>query len=110
MTERDAQAAEENEQTPDDEEPSIVIYDCALKHGFTEDEIREAWESAVKTQSFVRVGFDKQPPHYMAVGFVGDRKVELIAFSEGLVWKVFHARLAFTGGFKNEYREGGGLI
>lgn len=88
----------------------VVVYRSALKHGFTEDEIEAAWRSAIETGSFVRVRFDKQPPHYMGIGYVGDRKVELIAVSDGLVWRVFHANAPLTGGFKNEYRESGGLL
>lgn len=88
----------------------IVVHDSALKHGFTEDEIRAAWDSALKIESFVRVRFDKQPPHYMAVGYVGERKVELISYSDGRAWHVFHADSPLSGGFKKEYEKSGGML
>lgn len=89
---------------------SIVVYESALKHGFTEAEVRLAWKTALDAESFVRIRFDKQPPHYMGVGYVGNRKVELIAVSDGATWYVFHANSPLTGGFKGEYRENGGLL
>lgn len=93
-----------------DDDLPIIVFRTALKHGFSEDEVRAAWKSALELESFVRVRFDKQPPHYMAIGYIGERKVELIASSDGFRWRVFHARLAYTGGFKIEYRESGGKL
>lgn len=88
----------------------IEVYGSALRHGFSENEVRSAWESALKMETIVRIRFEKQPPHYMGVGFVGNRKVELIAVSDGFRWHVFHAESPLTGGFKKEYKENGGSL
>lgn len=88
----------------------IEVYGSALKHGFSEREVRVAWKSALATRTVVRIRFDKQPPHYMGVGLVGNSKVEVIAASDGFTWHVFHADSPLTGGFKKEYRENGGIL
>ena len=61
--------------------------------------------------SIVRIRHDKQPPHYMMIGILQNGKtVELIAFSDGLDWYVFHAKTPLTAGFKKEFKENGGKL
>ena len=45
----------------------LKIVDSALKHGFSEDDLREIWNT-VPEGSVVRVRHVKQPPHYMMLG------------------------------------------
>ena len=88
----------------------LQIIDSALRHGLSEDEIRSAWESVIM-DSIVRIRHDKQPPHYMMIGILQNGKtVELIAFSDGLDWYVFHAKTPLTAGFKKEFKENGGKL
>lgn len=89
---------------------SVVILGSALKHGFSEREVREAWKT-VRPEDLVRVRKDKQPPHYMGVGFLPNGKIiEMIAFSTGYDFYVFHANSPLSASFKIEYRENGGLL
>ena len=88
----------------------LQIIDSALRHGLSEDEIRSAWETVIM-DSIVRIRHDKQPPHYMMIGILQNGKtVELIAFSDGLDWYVFHAKTPLTAGFKKEFKENGGKL
>lgn len=88
----------------------LNILDSALKHGFSEDELRRIWDT-VPEESVVRVRHAKQPPHYMMVGFTENGKpVELIAFTDGFDWWLFHALTPITPGFRKEYVENGRLL
>lgn len=89
----------------------LHIIDSALRHGFSEDELRRIWDRAPE-DSVVRVRHWKQPPHYMAIGFTDDGKhvVELLAYTDGFDWWLFHAKTPPTGGFKKEYIENGGIL
>lgn len=79
------------------------VTDSALRHGFTEEEVRRAWDNVFE---YVRIRHDKQPPHYMGLSSVGGRTVELIALSTGTDWVVFHAMTPPTRGFMAEYEKG----
>lgn len=86
----------------------IYVTESSLKHGFTEAEIIAAWNNVFE---YRRVRSDKHPPHYMALGFLPDgRTVELIAYSTGLDWVIFHAMTPPTPGFMHEYRMNGGRL
>jgi hypothetical protein len=88
----------------------LKIVDSALKHGFSEDDLREIWNT-VPEGSVVRVRHVKQPPHHMMLGFARDgRQVELIAYTDGFDWWLFHAQSPITSGFKKEYFGNGGTI
>ncbi len=88
----------------------LKIIDSALKHGFTEEELREIWKT-VPEESVVRIRHEKLPPHYMMIGFTkGGARVELIAYTEGRDWCLFHAYMPTTPGFKREYKKNGGVI
>ena len=61
----------------------LRIVDSALRHGFSEDDLRRIWDT-VPEDSVVRVRHAKQPPHYMMVGFAQDGcPVELVAYTDG---------------------------
>lgn len=88
----------------------LEILDSALRHGFSESELRGIWET-VPEDSVVHVRHGKQPPHYMMVGTTVDgRIVELIAFTDGFDWYLFHAMTPMTPDFKKEYIENGGML
>ena len=88
----------------------LNIVDSALKHGFSEEELWRVWET-VPEKSVVRVRHSKQPPHYMMVGYTKrGQQVELIAYTDGIDWWLFHAHTPITRGFKKEYIEGGGTL
>ena len=88
----------------------LYIIDSALRHGFSEGELRRIWDT-VPDESVVRVRHEKQPPHYMMVGFTeDDRQVELIAYTDGFDWWLFHAFTPITPGFRKEYVENGGIL
>lgn len=88
----------------------LNIVDSALKHGFTEDELREIWNT-VPEDSVVHVRHRKWPAHYMMIGFTEDnQRVELIAYTDGFDWWLFHAKTPPTAGFKREYIENGGIL
>lgn len=79
---------------------------AALRHGLTTDEVVHAWDNAFE---YVRCRYEKIPPHYMALGSLPDgRTCELVAFSDGFDWYVFHAVAPVTQGFMHEYRRAGG--
>ena len=83
----------------------VVVLESAMKHGMSEDDVRTAWENVQEYRTLTERGW---PPHYMAVGFLSNGKsVELIAYSEGLDWFVFHAMSPVTGNFKRLYEKGG---
>ena len=86
----------------------VIVLESAVKHGFTEEQIKAAWESSDGT--WVRVREGKLPPHYMAIGFIGNKEVEMIAFSTGFDYYVFHANSPLSASFKKEYRENGGRL
>lgn len=86
----------------------VVVLDSALKHGFTEEQIRAAWDSL--DGSWVRIRKEKLPPHYMAIGIIGNKDIEMIAFSTGLDFYVFHANSPLSASFRKEYRENGGRL
>lgn len=50
---------------------------------------------------------DKWPPHYMAFGRIGNRDVEMIAYSTGSRFIIFHAKSPVGAKFKREYKENG---
>lgn len=84
---------------------SVHVLGSALKHGLTEDEIRHAWENVFE---YARYKSDKQPPHYMALGTLANGStVELIAFSTGFDWYIFHALTPPTIGFMSLYKNAG---
>lgn len=88
----------------------LNIVDSALRHGFSERELRRIWDT-VPEESVVRVRHAKQPPHYMMVGFTeSGRQVELIAYTDGFDWWLFHALTPPTPGFKKEYIKSGGIL
>lgn len=88
----------------------LEILDSALKHGFSESELRAIWET-VPEDAVVRVRHDRQPPHYMLVGTTSrGQVVEMIAFTDGFDWFLFHAMTPMTPGFKREYIENGGML
>ena len=88
----------------------VVVYDSALKHGLSAEDIERAWNT-VAQENIVRVRHEKHPPHYMGIGFLPNGKaIELIAFSDGIDWHVFHACSPLTARFKIEYRDNGGVI
>lgn len=88
----------------------LNIVDSALKHGFTDGELRRIWDT-VPEDSVVRVRHSKQPPHYMMVGYTGQgRPVELIAYTDGFDWWLFHAYTPITSGFRREYVRNGGFL
>lgn len=83
----------------------IVVLDSALKHGFTKQEIEYAWSNIY---AFARVREGKEPPHYMAIGSLPDgRTAEMIAFSTGFDWYIFHAYTPPTKGFLSEFNSSG---
>ena len=84
----------------------IVVHNSALKHGLTEEDVKSAW---IGVQEYRRIKQDKYPPHYMAVGFLSNGKsVEMVAYSDGLDWHVFHAMSPITGNFKRVYEKEAG--
>lgn len=84
----------------------VYVTESALKHGFEDEDIRIAWGNVFE---YRRVRHDKHPPHYMALGVLPDgRTVEMIAYSTGLDWVVFHAKTPPTAGFMHEYGMNGG--
>ena len=88
----------------------LRIIDSALRHNITEQEIRFAWNTIIES-SIVQIRHEKQPPHYMRVGFLpSGAMVEFIAFSDGFDWYVFHAKSPLTAGFKKEFKENGGIL
>lgn len=88
----------------------LNIIDSALRHGFSDSELREIWET-VPEDSVVRVRHSKQPPHYMMVGYTGHgMPVELIAYTDGFDWWLFHACAPVTPGFRREYVRSGGVL
>ena len=88
----------------------LQIIDSALRHGLTEEDIRSAWNAVIE-DSIVQIRHDKQPPHYMMIGILPNgATVELIAFSDGLDWYVFHAKTPLTASFKKEFKENGGRL
>lgn len=90
----------------DERTPMVYVIESALRHGLSEAEVESAWENVFE---YVRCRHGKQPPHYMALGSLpGGRTVELVAFSTGFDWYVFHAMTPPTPGFMHEYRENGG--
>ena len=77
----------------------------ARRHGFTDDEVVYAWQHAIE---YRRAKGDKQPPHYLALGTLPDgRVVELVAYSDGLDWVVFHCMVPVTKGFMHEWKSVG---
>lgn len=88
----------------------LRIVDSALRHGFSEDDLRRIWDT-VPEDSVVRVRHAKQPPHYMMVGFAQDGcPVELVAYTDGFDWWLFHAQMPVTSGFRKEYVVNGGIL
>ena len=88
----------------------LHIIDSALRHGLTEEELRSAWNAVIE-DSIVHVRHDKQPSHYMMIGILPNgATVEMIAFSDGLDWYLFHAKTPLTAGFKKEFKENGGQL
>lgn len=84
----------------------VYVIVSALKHGLSEDEVISAWENVFEC---VRCRHDRTPPHYMGLGMLANgMAVELIAFSTGFGWYVFHAMTPPTAGFMHEYRQNGG--
>ena len=80
----------------------IEVTKSALKHGLTEEEIRYAWENLLE---YRRCRAEKQPPHYLAIGTLPNgNPVELVAFSTGYKWVIFHAMTPLTPGFKKQYK------
>lgn len=83
----------------------VYTTESARRHGFSDEEVVSAWNS---TFEYRRVREGKQPPHYMALGTLPDgRTAELVAYSSGLDWVVFHCFTPPTPGFMHEYREAG---
>ena len=67
----------------------ITVLPSALKHGLTVSEVEYAWRNVFE---FQRTKGDKLPPHYKALGVLPNgRTAELVAFSTGVEWFVFHA-------------------
>ena len=88
----------------------LHIVDSALRHGFSERKLRKIWDT-VPDDSVVRVRHSKHPPHYLMIGFTDDnRQVELIAYTDGFDWWLFHACSPVTPRFRREYIENGGII
>lgn len=88
----------------------LHVIESATKHGFSEPELREIWET-VPEESVVRVRHAKMPPHYMMVGYTErGLPVELIAFTDGFDWWLFHALTPPSAGFKKEYSRNGGEL
>lgn len=88
----------------------VVVLDSALKHGFSAEDIERAW-STIAQENAVRIRHEKYPPHYMGIGLLpSGRAIEMIAFSDGIDWYVFHACSPLTARFKMEYRDNGGAI
>lgn len=80
----------------------IRVEPSALKHGLTEDEVIYAWGNLLEYRRCKR---DKYPPHYLALGMLPNgRTVEMVAFSTGFEWVVFHAMTPPTPGFMHEYK------
>ena len=74
----------------------------ARKHGLTDEEVEYAWKNVFE---YRRVRQDKQPPHYMSIGTLPDgRTAEMVAYSTGLDWVVFHCMTPVTPGFLKEFR------
>lgn len=83
----------------------VVVLESALKHGLSEDDVRNAWENVQEYRTLEERGW---PPHYMAIGFLQNgRSVEMIAYSEDLNWFIFHAMCPVTSNFKRIYEKGG---
>lgn len=83
----------------------VDVAESALKHGFTESEIKTAWMAAQGSWRMVRR--DKWPAHYMAFGYIGNREVEMIAYSTGNGFVVFHVKSPIGSKFKKEYNRNG---
>ena len=80
----------------------IEVRRSALKHGLTEEDVKYAWMNLTE---YRRCRQDKQPPHYLAIGTLPNgNSVELVAFSTGFKWVVFHAMAPVTPGFKKQYK------
>lgn len=88
----------------DAKKPAVAI-ESATKHGFTKEEVEDAWMGAQGSWRMVRK--DKWPPHYMAFGRIGNRDVEMIAYSTGTQFVIFHAKSPVGAKFKREYGENG---
>lgn len=89
---------------------SIKVLPSALRHGLGEGEIKHAW-LCMRWCDPIRIRHEKQPPHYMAIGFLPDgRTIEMVAFSDGIDWFVFHAMAPVAPSFRSEYLENGGLL
>lgn len=88
----------------DAKRPAVAI-ESATKHGFTKEEVEHAWMGAQGSWRMVRR--DKWPPHYMAFGRIGNRDVEMIAYSTGSRFVIFHAKSPVGAKFKREYKENG---
>lgn len=80
----------------------VVVEPSALRHGLSEADVAEAWEGVFE---YIRCKDGKLPPHYMALGSLADgRTVELVAYSDGLDWHVFHAMTPPQAGFMHEFK------
>lgn len=89
----------------EDEEKPAVAVESATKHGFAEEEVERAWMCAQGSWRMVRK--DKWPPHYMAFGRIGNRDVEMVAYSTGTQFVIFHAKSPVGAKFKREHEENG---
>lgn len=88
----------------------LRIIDSALRHGYTEETLKKIWET-VPEDTVVRVRHDRMPPHYMMLGTAPTGEtVELIAFTDGFDWFLFHAMPAASGSFAREYKMNGGRL
>ena len=79
----------------------VDVTESALKHGFSEAEIKTAWMAAQGSWRMVRR--NKWPAHYMAFGRIDNRDVEMITYSTGNGFVVFHVKSPVGSKFKKEY-------
>ena len=89
----------------DDDKRPAKAAPSALKHGFTKEEVENAWMRAEGSWRMVRK--DRWPPHYMAFGEIGNRECEMVAYSTGKQFVIFHAKSPVGAKFKREYEENG---
>ncbi len=79
----------------------IQVLQSALKHGLQEDEVVFAWQNVFE---FRRRSGNKLPAHYLALGTLPCGKlVELVAYSTGCEWVIFHAMSPPTPGVMKEF-------
>jgi len=67
----------------------IVVYECALKHGLTEEQICHAWKNAVVC---ARIKRKNEVVDYVAIGFdMNGRPIEMTAREKEFGVLIYHA-------------------